>query len=116
MDRVRQPILKNNMGHPNVKTKPSNGNVLDHSSASSGAAPSGAHIVMLANESRTYFVFQNISDTVMSINFGADAGAADSIVVQPGGSVTFNSAWVPSQQVFLRCSSTGKEFVAKEGI
>jgi hypothetical protein len=116
MDRVRQPILKNNMGHPNVKTKPSNGNVLDHSSASSGAAPSGAHIVMLANESRTYFVFQNISDTVMSINFGANAGAADSIVVQPGGSVTFNSAWVPSQEVRLRCSSASKSYVAKQGI
>ena len=104
------------MGFPNVKTKPSTGNVLDHSSASSGAAAAGAHIVMVANESRTYFVFQNISDTVMSINFGADAGAADGIVVQPGGSVTFNSAWVPSQEVRLRCSSSSKSYVAKQGI
>ena len=104
------------MGFPNVKTKPSTGSVLDHSSTTSGAAAAGAHIVMLANESRTYFVFQNISDTVMSINFGDDAGAADSIVVQPGGSVTFNSAWVPSQQVFLRCSSASKSYVAKQGI
>jgi hypothetical protein len=102
--------------NPNVKIKPSTGDVLDHSSTTSGAAPSGAHIVMVANASRTYLVFQNVSDTVMSINFGADAGAADGIVVQPGGSVTFNSAWVPSQEVRLRCSSTGKAYVAKQGV
>jgi hypothetical protein len=104
------------MGFPNVKTKPSTGTVLDHSSTTSGAAPSGGHIVMVANESRTYFVFQNVSDTVMSINFAADAGASNSIVVQPGGSVTFNSAWVPSQEVRLRCSSASKAYVAKQGI
>jgi hypothetical protein len=104
------------MGFPNVKTKPSTGSVLDHSSTTSGVAPYGAHIVMPANESRTYLVFQNISDTVMSINFGANAEAADGIVVQPGGSVTFNSAWVPSQQVRLRCSSASKSYVAKQGI
>lgn len=79
-------------------------------------AAAGTQIVMPANESRTYLVFQNISDTVMNLNFGATALTTDSITVQPGGSVTFNSAWVPSQEVFLRCSSTGKAFVAKEGI
>lgn len=71
---------------------------------------------MGANASRTYLAFQNVSDTVMSINFGAAAGATNSITVQPGGSVTFNSAWVPSESVFLRCSSDAKPFVAKEGM
>ena len=105
------------MGHPNVKTKPSTGNVIDYSSSTAvTTAAAGTQSVMSANESRTYLVFQNISDTVMNINFGATALTTNSITVQPGGSVTFNSAWVPSQQVFLRCSSTGKEFVAKEGI
>ena len=117
MDRVRQPILKNNMGHPNVKTKPSSGNVLDHSTETAvTTAALGAQSVMPANESRTYLVFQNISDTLMRINFGEVATEANGIQVQPGGSVTFNSAWVPSQELFVRCSSTGKEFVAKEGI
>jgi hypothetical protein len=52
----------------------------------------------------------------MRINFGAAATDANGIQVQPGGSVTFNSAWVPSQSVFVRCSSNAKTFVAKEGI
>jgi hypothetical protein len=105
------------MGHPNVKTKPSSGNVLDHSTETAvTTAALGAQSVMPANESRTYLVFQNISDTLMRINFGQVATEANGIQVQPGGSVTFNSAWVPSQELFVRCSSTTKEFVAKEGI
>lgn len=116
MDRVRQPILKNNMGNPNVKTKPSTGVVLDHSTNTDASAASGFQVVMPANESRTYLVFQNNSDTLMKINIGAFAVNAVSIAVQPGGSVTWNSAWVPSQAVYVRCSSTAKDFVAKEGI
>jgi hypothetical protein len=59
------------MGFPNVKTKPSSGNVLDHSTETAvTTAALGAQSVMPANESRTYLVFQNISDTLMRINFG----------------------------------------------
>ena len=105
------------MGHPNVKTKPSTGNVIDHSSSTSvTTAADGEQSVMPANASRTYFVFQNISDTLMRIDFGQTASINEGIQVQPGGSVTFNAAWVPSQEVFVRCSSTAKLFVAKEGI
>ena len=105
------------MGHPNVKTKPSTGNVLDHSTETAvTTAALGAQSVMPANESRTYLVFQNISDTLMRINFGEVATELNGIQVQPGGSVTFNSAWVPSQELFVRCSSTTKKFVAKQGI
>ena len=105
------------MGFPNVKTKPSTGNVIDRSGSTAvTTAAAGTQSVMSANESRTYLVFQNISDTLMRINFGQVATEANGIQVQPGGSVTFNSAWVPSQELFVRCSSTGKEFVAKEGI
>jgi len=106
------------MGHPNVKTKPSTGSVIDRSSNSqfSAQVTSGLQTVMNANESRTYLVFQNTSDTLMRINFGAAATDANGIQVQPNGSVTFNNAWVPSQAVFLRCSSDSKPFVAKEGI
>ena len=106
------------MGFPNVKTKPSTGNVIERSgsTAFSALVASGLQTVMPANESRTYLVFQNASDTLMRINFGAAATEANGIQVPPGGSVTFNSSWVPSQAVFLRCSSDAKPFVAKEGI
>jgi hypothetical protein len=106
------------MGHPNVKTKPSTGNVVDRSGNSqfSSLVTTGLQTVMSANESRTYLVFQNTSDTLMRINFGAAATEANGIQVQPGGSVTFNAAWIPSQAVFLRCSSDAKPFIAKEGI
>ncbi len=105
------------MGFPNVKTKPSTGNVIDHSSATATTtAAAGTQSVMPANDSRTYLVFQNISDTLMRIDFGQTATEDEGIQVQAGGSVTFNAAWVPSQQVFVRCSSATKKFVAKEGI
>jgi len=105
------------MGHPNVKTKPSTGIVIDHSSATATTtAAAGTQSVMPANDSRTYLVFQNISDTLMRIDFGQTVTEDEGIQVQPGGSVTFNAAWVPSQEVFVRCSSTAKKFVAKEGI
>jgi hypothetical protein len=52
----------------------------------------------------------------MRIDFGQTATDDEGIQVQPGGSVTFNAAWVPSQEVFVRCTSTTKKFVAKEGI
>jgi hypothetical protein len=100
--------------HPNVKTRPSNGIVIDRSAATTGTS---SQEVMPANESRVYLVFQNISDTIMHINFGAAATAdSNSIRVNAGGSVTFNGGWVPSQAVNVICSSSGKKWVAKEGI
>ena len=104
------------MGNPNVKTKPSTGNVLDHSTTTVSSAAFGTQLVMPANESRTYLVFQNNSDTLMRINIGGFAVIPQSIAVQPGESVTWNSVWVPSEEVYVRCSSTAKDFTAKQGI
>ena len=104
------------MGFPNVKIKPSTGIVLDHSATTSGAASAGAHVVMIANQSRAYFIFQNVSDTAMDINFGENALSTNGINVPPAGSVVFNSAWVPSQEVRVRCSASGKQYIAKQGI
>jgi hypothetical protein len=104
------------MGNPNVRIKPSTGRVFNYSGVTGGGSAEGQQLVMDANQSRTYLVFQNNSDTLMRINFANYAVPDDSIAVQPGGSVTFNSAWVPSDAVYLVCTSTGKSFVAKEGI
>lgn len=100
--------------HPNVKTKPSAGTVIDRSGVTTGTV---SQQVMAANESRTYLVIQNISDTTMFVNFGAAATADDnSLRVLSGGSITFNGGWVPSDAVNVICSSSGKKWVAKEGI
>ena len=102
------------MAFPNVKTKPSNGTVIDRSGATTGTS---SQEVMASNESRTYLAFQNISDTTMFVNFGASATTDDnSLRVLSGGSITFNGGWIPSQAINVICSSASKKFVAKEGI
>lgn len=68
------------------------------------------------NPSRGCLIVQNISDTTMYVNFGASATADDSIQLLPGGSITFNGAWVPGDEVHLLCSTSGKKFVCKEGV
>jgi hypothetical protein len=72
--------------------------------------------VAAANESRAYFVFQNISDTTMYVNFDAAATVdSNSIKVNSNGSITFDSGWVPRGAVNVICSSASKKWVAKEG-
>jgi hypothetical protein len=105
------------MGFPNVKTKPSTGSVIDRSGSTAvTTAAAGTQSVMSANESRTYLVFQNISDTVMNINFGATALTTNSIHRAAGRQRHVQLGLGAFATSFLRCSSTGKEFVAKEGI
>lgn len=96
----------------NVRTRPTAGMIVDHSTTTTGSS----QLVMAEQASRAYLVIQNISDTAMVVNFGAAATADDSISLAAGGSVTFNGGWVPSQAVYLLCSSASKKFVAKEGI
>jgi hypothetical protein len=73
--------------------------------------------VFAANLSRRFFYFQNISDTVMWVNFGANATAdTPSIsVAVSGGVLQFNSGFCPTGAVNVICATTGKKFVAKEG-
>lgn len=91
---------------------PSTGTIADFSGSSTGASQK----VLDANTSRRYLVVQNISDTTMWLNFGATATADDSVQLLPGGSATFNGAWVPGDEVHLLCSTSGKKFVCKEGV
>jgi len=111
-DRSLQKI--NSLLTSGAKTKPLSGEVIDRSGATTGTS---SQEVMPVNESRTYLVFQNISDTTMYVNFGALATTdTDSIKVNSGGSITFNGGWVPNQVVNVICSSAGKKWVAKEGV
>ena len=77
-------------------------------------------IVAEAKTSRGYFIFQNISDAPMWLNFGPAARANNnSIYVAAQGSVLFNGSFIPNQSITVLCpTATGgspKRFVAKEG-
>lgn len=60
-----------------------------------------------------YFLFQNISDTAMFIDFGRTATSTSSIKLGPG------EAWEPPAGVIFTgnlsvlCATTGKAFVCK---
>ena len=105
------------MGNPNVRTKPSTGALIDRSQTLTSEL---FVTVALENPSRSYFVFQNISDATMWLNVG-DVATADnnSIYIAPQGSVLFNGTFVPSGVINVICpaaSGGDKKFVAKEGI
>jgi hypothetical protein len=73
-----------------------------------------------AKASRGYFLFQNISDAAMWLNFGAAATANNnSIYVATQGSVLFNGSFIPNQTINVLCPTASggstKRFVAKEG-
>lgn len=74
-----------------------------------------AQTVESAGRARKYFLFQNISDTTMWINFGVTAVAdKPSIQVVAGASLMFDGSFVPTGSVSLMCATTGKKFVCKE--
>jgi len=76
--------------------------------------------VALENKSRGYFIFQNISDSTMWLNFGDVATANNnSIYVAAQGSVLFTGSFIPNQVINVLCPAASgggpKRFVAKEG-
>lgn len=84
---------------------------------SSGAITLGgtAETIESAGRVRKYFMFQNISDTTMWINFGTTAVADEpSISVVAGATLVFEGSFVPTGSVSVMCATTGKKFVCKE--
>src|SRR5688572_2418584 len=92
----------------------------------SGTITSGGTSQQLAaaNTARKYLYILNISDTIFWINFGTAAvadspsiplKAATSDGAADGGSITFDSSFVPSAAIHIIGATTGKKFVAKEG-
>lgn len=84
----------------------------------SGTIASGgtAQQVFAACESRTYLLVQNLSDTVMYLDFGTDAAAAAGsiLLAANGGSYECPADFCPTQRVSIFCATTGKAFTAKE--
>jgi hypothetical protein len=76
-----------------------------------------AQTLMAANADRKYLLIQNISDTVMWINFTTTAVKdSPSIMLEPnGGSLAMEGSFVSTELVSVICVTTGKKFTAKEG-
>jgi hypothetical protein len=98
-----------------IVTSPTGGSVTDGSGAI--ASGSTSEQVFSANPTRSYLEFQNISDTDMFINIGADATENDDSfqVFANGGSIRFANGFVPTEAINVICASSGKKFVAKQG-
>lgn len=84
----------------------------------SGAITTGgtAQQIFAANAARKYLVIQNHSTDVLWVNFGVVAVASrPSIEIPPnGGSVTYESNFVPSGLVSIIGATTGDSFTAKQ--
>lgn len=95
------------------EVSPSRGALADFSAAITAGAT--AETAIAANPARRYFLFQNISDTNMWVNFGATAVAdKPSIKIVPDAALIFESGFVPVGLVSVICATTGKKYVCKE--
>lgn len=78
--------------------------------------------VFAANPNRRFMLIQNRSADPLYINFGAAATAdAHSLMLAPlsgsvpGGSITFESSFIPTQSISIIGTTTGDAFFAKQG-
>lgn len=84
----------------------------------SGATSGSAQSIIGENRNRAWLLIQNLSDTVMYVNFGDDASAADGsyMLFASGGSQSFEAPnFVPTDRLSIYCASAGKSFTVKEG-
>lgn len=68
-----------------------------------------------ANPNRSYFVFQNVSDTDMSLDFGIPAIIGTSFLVISKASFVMEDSFISTQAINVICASQGKAYAAKEG-
>lgn len=72
--------------------------------------------VAAANPDRKIFIFANVSDKPMWINFGVVANIGQpSFLINAGGSMTWEGSTVTSDAVNVISPNAGKAFTAKEG-
>ncbi len=73
-------------------------------------------LVMAANPNRSFFFFQNLSNSVVFINFGAAAtNGSPSIQIAPADTWSSDRMFVPTDAVYVWAASDALAFTAKEG-
>jgi len=106
-----RPLSVDTSGVTNVNTRPRNSTVTRTASTTSSTANSSAQ-VLASDANRRYLLFQNISDTDMYLNFGAAATTDNLLISRNGGSIVFESGFVPTDQVNVICSGISKKYFA----
>jgi hypothetical protein len=92
---------------------PTKGTLTDRSGTIT--AGGAAQQVAAANANRQYFLFENVSDQDMWINFGVAAVAANpSFKIVPTGSLVMESSFITTESISVFAATTGKAFSAKE--
>lgn len=72
--------------------------------------------IVASNSSRKYFAVQNNSDTDMYVGVGyTPTTTIGAYLASGGGSLVFESGFVPTQAINILCTTSGKNFVAWEG-
>ena len=67
-----------------------------------------------ARATRQYLLIQNLSDTAMNVNFGANASATTMLLPANGGGVEFSGAYVPLSAVNIFCTAASKPYYILE--
>jgi hypothetical protein len=71
---------------------------------------------VFANQKRSYLLVQNTSDTDMWLGIGVTPSVGTGIrLVAGGGGYVAEDGFIPSGQVNIICSATGKSFYALQG-
>jgi len=111
--------LEDNSGNPITPTNPiptskvTRGNLTDRNGSITQANVSQQ--IAPANPNRNYFVFQNVSDTDMSLDFGIPAIIGTSFLVIAKASFVMEDSFISTQAINVICASQGKAYASKEG-
>lgn len=101
--------------HPLPVTLAASGSGVTPTDAATLAITTGgtSQTVFAANAARRSFIFQNISDSAMWLNFSA-AAAADAPSIYVAAGAYFEPFVAPTTSISVFCATTGKKFTAKE--
>jgi hypothetical protein len=73
-----------------------------------------AQVVSVANDSRRFFLFQNISDTDMYVGVGVTPTVGTGLLIAKNGGTLTCDSFVPVEEIQVICATTGKVFTAFE--
>ena len=73
-----------------------------------------AQVVSVANDSRRFFLLQNISDTDMYVGVGVTPTVGTGLLIAKNGGTLTCDSFVPVEEIQVICATTGKAFTSFE--
>jgi type IV secretory pathway VirJ component len=92
-----------------LQVRPRNASVTVTANTTSATANTSAP-ALTSSATRQYLLIQNISDTDMYFNFGATATTSHLLIKAGGAGITFESGFVPTDEVNVICSAASKSY------